>query len=48
MFLIFWRKDTLFFRDMQEKSYFSAIFLVRGVEAATKSQFKGRRKAPTV
>ena len=35
MFLYFRRKDTLFFRDVQEKSLFSAIFLVYGVKAAT-------------
>ena len=36
------RKDTLFFRDVQEKSLFRAIFLVWGIKAATKSQFRGR------
>ena len=33
---------------MQENAHFSVIFLVLGVKAATMSQFRERRKAPTV
>ena len=43
MFLIFGCKDTLFFRDVQEKSLLDAIFLVEGVECrGTECQFRER------